>query len=267
MRRTALLLAALAALGPAAGTASAQIGIGQVNGTVFDAGRKGVPGLSVAIIPEDGRALYGTSTEADGRYGVRGMPPGIYSVIIALPGGGLRKDGIRIRPLFRSIVDFTVGPAPAALTLPALRAGQSAPPAATPAGDSNPAAAGPAAPSLPEQPPAEPAPSPADGLASSMTLFWSLRGPERTSAPDAWVAAIPVQGSGVLRRDRTNPDGGAHLDEVKAGTYSLLVKAAGFMTWRMGPLPLEGAGELKIQMTLVPYPMGFKGTIEDVLVP
>ncbi|MGH9867349.1 MAG: carboxypeptidase-like regulatory domain-containing protein [Candidatus Polarisedimenticolia bacterium] len=261
LRRAVLLLVILTAFGLTAGGASAQIGIGQVNGTVFDTGRKGVPGLPVAVIPEDGRALYGTSTDADGRYGVKGMPPGIYTVIVAVPGGGMRKDGIRIRPLFRSIVDFTMGTTPSPLTLPALKAGQIAP--AAPAAGTVPAAS-----PGPEASDTEtPAAPPTDGDALGITLMWSLQGPERSSAPDAWVAAIPVQGSGVLRRDRTNPEGGAHLLDVRAGTYSLLVKAAGFMTWRMGPLPLEGAGELKVQMSLVPYPMGFKGTIEDVLVP
>jgi hypothetical protein len=119
LRSTAAAVASIVLL-CATGMASAQLGIGQVNGTVLGPDRKGVPGLPVAVVPQDGRALYGTSTDPDGRYAVKGMPPGTYSVLVALPAGVVRKDGIRIRPLFRSIVDFTVGSDTPAGTLPAL---------------------------------------------------------------------------------------------------------------------------------------------------
>ncbi len=314
-RLAGLSLLCLAVVSP--GTAAVPgVGIGQVNGTVFDTARKGVPGLSVAVIPEDGRALYGTSTDADGRYGVRGMPPGLYSVIVAVPGGAVRKDAIRIRPLFRSIVDFNLSPQPTAVNLPGLNAGPAATPGrpAAPPGVSPPSPAGIPGPwgDLGQDsggagsgtPPPVPAP-PADGAAGAppapggadasagpatgavdppegsappapavdghaeegMAITWILKGPEQISAPDAWVAAIPAGGEGHLRRDRTRPDGGTRLEGVAPGNYSLLVKAAGFMTWRMGPLPLNGDGELSVTMSLIPYPMGFKGTIEDVLIP
>lgn len=309
-RLVCLSLLCLAATTPGA-AAVPGVGIGQVNGTVFDSARKGVPGLSVAVIPEDGRALYGTSTDADGRYGVRGMPPGLYSVIVAVPGGGVRKDAIRIRPLFRSIVDFNLAPQPTAVDLPGLTAGpvttpgQPAAPAplspSSPAGIPGPwgdlgqdpgsgksgapappadgASGPPSAPGGGEvfggqpaetgEPPAASAarPEAADGHPEGMAITWVLKGPEQISAPDAWVAAIPAGGEGHLRRDRTRPDGGTRLEGVAPGTYSLLVKAAGFMTWRLGPLPLKGDGELAVTMSLIPYPMGFKGTIEDVLIP
>jgi hypothetical protein len=99
-------------------------------------------------------------------------------------------------------------------------------------------------------------------------MSWTLQGPERASAPDAWVAAIPAaQGSGALRRSRTDAAGGAALEQVPAGQYHLLVRAPGFMTWRLGPLPVDGAGSFPVVLSLVPYPMGFPGSLEDQLIP
>jgi hypothetical protein len=300
------MAAALAALVLmlATGTAAAQLGIGQVNGTVFGADHKGVPGLPVAVVPQDGRALYGTSTDPDGRYALKGMPPGTYSVLVGLPTGVVRKDGIRIRPLFRSIVDFNVGgdtpgavlpglhatvPAPA--TLPAgsssgaAPAGAAAPAGLTPAGATPggtstaavPVAGAPAAGSpLTASSPAEAdAASPSSVAAdtsgttatSGIAMSWTLQGPERSTAPDAWVAAIPAQGAGALRRGRTDPQGGAELEQVPAGQYHLLVRAPGFMTWRLGPVPVDGSGTIHVALSLVPYPMGFPGTLEDQLIP
>lgn len=318
MRFPGVASAALAAIVAllSTGIAPAQLGIGQVNGTVFGADRKGAPGLPIAVVPSDGRFLYGTSTDADGRYALKGMPPGTYTVMVGLPSGVVRKDGIRIRPLFRSIVDFTLGGDAPGATLPGLHAsaGEAAPAsggaalafpagdgtvpaapeasrtaAASPAGGSSgpggpsslplaPAAASSGAPSAGAAPPATPVPStaasgaadaagtpvePAPGIA----MTWTLMGPEKTSAPDAWVAAIPVQGAGALRRGRTDATGGARLAQVPVGQYHLLVRAPGFMTWRMGPLPLDGTGTISLMMTLVPYPMGFPGTLEDLLIP
>jgi len=280
------VVVALLLLAPGA-QVHAQLGIGQVNGTVFGPDRKGVPGLPVAVVPLGGGALYGTSTDSDGRYAIKGMPPGTYSVVLGLPDGAVRKDGIRIRPLFRSIVDFTLGGERVAATLPPLRGGAdvSKPAAAAvAAGIVTPVEAPTEAPPAPPASPAPPeGPSPAaiesgpaqdgtDGSAAAapaaeLALTWTLQGPEKASAPDAWVAAIPVKGAGALRRGRTDAEGGARLTEVAAGSYGLLVRAPGFMTWRMGPLPVDGSGEIHIALTLVPFPMGFEGTLEDLLIP
>ncbi|HKY31002.1 MAG TPA: carboxypeptidase-like regulatory domain-containing protein, partial [Candidatus Polarisedimenticolia bacterium] len=157
-RRTARILpAAACAAAAAAFTVGplAQTGTGQLSGTVFDARQKGAAGLSVAAVPDDGGFLHGTCTDQDGRYDFRGLPSGSYSILVSGPAGVLRKDGIRLRPLFRSIVDFSLAADAAVSGLPTLigrpggasapASGAARPPAGAPDGASS-TAPGPAPP-------------------------------------------------------------------------------------------------------------------------
>src|SRR5262245_6703281 len=83
-------------------------GVGQVNGTVLAKDRKAAPGLTVAAFGTSGN-VYGTCTDEYGRYAFRGLQADTYTIVVSVPAEGVvRKEGIRVRPLFRSIVDFTV---------------------------------------------------------------------------------------------------------------------------------------------------------------
>jgi hypothetical protein len=207
--------------------------IGQVNGTVFGQGQKGVVGLAVALIPQAGSAIHGTSTENGGRYAFKGLQIGTYSVIVSLPAGGvLRKDGIRIRPLFRSIVDFTLATETPQSSLPSVKA---------PPGD--------------------------EGGAAALSLSCTLLASDRSAVPDALVTLTPVEGQGRFRRGRTGAAGDCAIGDLPAGRYRISAKAPGFLTWGLGPLALEGSGALTLSLTLVAFPMGFGGTIEDLLLP
>ena len=210
----------------------AQEGSGQVNGTVLDKNKKGIAGLSVAAIGQPGTTIYGTSTDEGGRYALKGLEASTYSVIVYQHGGGTtRKDSIRVRPLFRSIVDFNVVGTAAPGTIPALEA------------------------------------TSAEQAAGAPSLICALSGPDRAPVTDARVSLTPVEGSGQLRRGRTGPQGECKLDEIPAGTYRIVAKAPGFITWGLAPVPLSGSGALKLVLSLAPFPMGFEGTLDDLLVP
>src|SRR5262245_46185619 len=87
---------------PGAGPLASQVG-----GQVLDGRGKGVAGLPVAAIPQSGGWLYGTTTDEGGRYTFKGLQTNTYGIVVVLPTAALlRKDGVRVRPLFRSIVDF-----------------------------------------------------------------------------------------------------------------------------------------------------------------
>ena len=207
--------------------------IGQVNGTVFDQSQKGIVGLPVALIPQAGAVIHGTSTENGGRYAFKGLEAGTYSVILSLPAGGaLRKDGIRIRPLFRSIVDFTLAAETPQSSLPSVEA----------------QAGG-------------------EGSAAALSLSCMLLGSDRAAVPDALVTLTPVEGQGRFRRCRTGSAGECAIADLPAGRYRISAKAPGFLTWSLGPLALKGSGPLTLSLTLVPFPMGFEGAIEDLLIP
>ena len=250
-RRTAWALALGAALGLAAAalcvssapaqeavgqSAVGQSAVGQVNGSVLGKDRKGVPGLTVAAIAPASGALYGTSTDESGHYAFKGLEANTYSIVIVLPGDGVsRKDGIRVRPLFRSIVDFNLGaetPDPPAASLPEMTL--------APAGSD---------------------PS------STIAVPCLLSGIDRAPAPDASVVLTPMDGSGQRRQCRSGADGRCVLGEVPAGSYRVTAKAPGFITWSLGPMKISGTGAMKLSLLLVPFPMGFEGTLEDKLVP
>jgi len=213
-------------------------GIGQVHGTVFDKDRKGVAGLTVALIPASGSTLYGTTTDSDGRYAFKGLDTDTYTVMVARAAApGIRKDGIRVRALFRSIVDFNLATDPPAQAIPV-------PHPATPPADGDPA-----------------------DRAAAVSLACALTGPDGEPVPDASITLTPVEGAGSLRRARTDPGGECRLDDVPEGSYRVLASAPGFINWGIGPVTLAEPGNMKLALTLTAYPMGFHGTLEDLLIP
>ena len=249
-------------IGAGGAAAFAQDAVGQVNGTVLGKDRKGVPGLTVAAIPPSG-GLYGTSTDEGGRYGFKGLEASTYSIVVVLPDGGIsRKDGIRVRPLFRSIVDFNIGTDATGPSLPALElaaaagtGGRSVPVAGRTDGAAVADANAPAA--------AQPTPD----QAPAASIACLVLGADRAAAPDAAITLTPVGGAGQLRRGRTDPDGRCLIPGVSSGTYRLSVRTPGFITWSLGPLPIKSSGGFKLSLLLVPFPLGFEGTLEDKLVP
>lgn len=208
--------------------------IGQVNGTVFDQNHKGVVGLPVAVIPQTGGVIHATSTETGGRYAFKGLEAGTYTVVVSVPARGiLRKDAIRIRPLFRSIVDFTILPDPPTEALPPVNAAAAA-----------------------------------DGAGQgSLTINATLAGQDRSPIPDALLTMTPIDGSGKFGRCRTGPNGACSPGDLVEGTYRISAVAPGFISWGISPLPVKGTGTLRLHLTLVPFPMGFEGTLEDLVIP
>ncbi len=230
----ALALALVAAL---ASAGAAPKGIGQVHGTVFDKERKGVPGLTVALVPGAGATVYGTSTDMDGRYEFKGLDADVYTVMVVDRAGVIyRKDGIRVRSLFRSIVDFNLGTDAPAPSIPV--------PQPVTAADGDPAAS-----------------------SSELTIACTLTGADRQPVPDASVAATPTAGTGALRRAITDSGGACRLQGIPQGVYRLTARAPGFINWEIGPLTLDRPGGIGLSLALTPYPMGFAGTVEDLLIP
>ncbi len=207
--------------------------VGQINGTLYNAGRKGVAGLSVVVVAQPGPHIYGTTSDQAGRYLLKGLEAGTYGVAVAAPAGVARKDAIRVRPLFRSIVDFTV---PADLQ-----------------------AAAPPAP--------EPAASAPDPGSQEIAIACLVTDREREPIADATILLTPVEGAGRPRRGRTGADGRCRLEEVPPGAYRIAARAPGFMSWSHGPFDVRKPGELRLSLTLVTFPMGFEGTLDDLLIP
>ena len=259
---TILTIAAIAA----AFAAPAHAQVGQVNGTLTDTNRKPISGASVALIPKQIPTIYGTSSGVDGRYSFSGLPSDVVSVVVLPPGrtGRARKDGIRVRALFRSIVDFDLAetatsdapvPSPAVpVAAPAAPAAAAAPPEAGPPSETGEGGQPPA--------PAQPA-----GPAAT-SLSCTVMGPDQKPVTEASVMVLAVKSDeGTTRRGRTDGKGACRLTDIAPGTYRILVRAPGFVTWYLGPVPLKQPGDLKLLLTMAAFPLGFEGTLEDMLVP
>jgi hypothetical protein len=92
-------------------------------------------------------------------------------------------------------------------------------------------------------------------------------GPDQKPIPEASVMVLPVDGAGTSRRGRTDGSGKGLLSDIAPGTYRILVRAPGFVTWYLGPVPLMGPGDRKLMLTMAAFPLGFQGTLEDLLIP
>ena len=215
---------------PGAGPLASQVG-----GQVLDARGKGVAGLPVAAIPQSGGWLYGTTTDEAGRYTFKGLQTNTYGIVVVLPTASLlRKDAVRVRPLFRSIVDFRTPDAlPASAT--------SVPPVIAS-----------------EQP-------------SELSVICAVMASDRTPVPDALVTMTPMamDGSinGALRLARSGLDGLARMPTMPSASYRIAVRVPGMITWSLGPVELRGSGTLALRLSMTAFPLGFEGTIEDLLIP
>lgn len=206
---------------------------GQVSGTVLSAARKFVPGASVALVPEAGGEVYGTSTAEDGRYALKSLKTGSYAILVMDPSGTvLRKERVNVRPLFRNLVDFVTEPA-------------GSPP-----------------PHVPALPPPEDGKPP-----ESIDIAGSLATTEGKPISEAWVSLRPIGIEAPLLRARTDAEGRLRLVHVRGGYFQITARALGHVTWSLGPILLESGHDVTLRLTLLPFPLGQPMNPEDFLVP
>lgn len=205
---------------------------GQISGTVFDQAKHPVSGASVAVLGAEGSTIHASNTDTRGRYALKGLARDEYAVLVMDPSGTLlRKDKVRVRPLFRNLVDFVTGPAGAQQPVqPAL-----------PGGESH---------NLPP-----------------FDLKVSMETQDGVPVSEAWFTAAPLSGEHPVRRARTSATGELLLEGLPAGYYRFTARALGHVTWSLGPLLMQGQEERELLLTLMPFPLGHKERIENLLVP
>src|SRR2546427_935856 len=89
-----------------------RIVFGTIVGAVYDAKKKPLSGWMVQLSArgQDGQ-LRDTGTNDKGQYVFKDLPAGTYDIEVGAGEGAARKKGrIEVRPPFRNIVDFEVGP-------------------------------------------------------------------------------------------------------------------------------------------------------------
>lgn len=205
---------------------------GQISGTVYTSDKGYVSGTSVAVVGGKDPTIRGTNTDTRGRYAIKGLPRDQYAVLVMDPSGHLlRKDRVNVRPLFRNLVDFITGP---------------------------PGAPEPVLPSLPGGETVE---------LPSFTLEVELVSREGQPLAEAWVTAAPLSDEYSSRRARSDSGGELIFPDLPAGYYRLSARALGQVTWSLGPLLLQGPEDRRLQLSLVPFPLGHEERIENLIVP
>lgn len=250
MRSLAAAMVAAAVTAAAITVASAQPPA-EMRGVALEAGsRRPLTGAVAALhsLVDPGRYFY-TSADAGGRFALQNLPAGRYLLEVNLDGYlTARKEGIEVRPPFRSIIEVLLERAPA-LGGPAsgASASRSPSPDSPSAGDSTGGVRAPAA--------GEPA-----------RLRVTLVDGGLRPVPEALVAVTPA-GGGEREIRISDASGRAEFDRLAARDYRLTAAAAGFLTVRAEGLALPPGAPAEVAVTLIPYPLDFKGAIEDLLPP
>ena len=73
--------------------------------------------------------------------------------------------------------------------------------------------------------------------------------------------------NGAVRLARSALDGLARMPEMPSASYRIAVRVPGMITWSLGPVELRGSGPLALRLSMTAFPLGFEGTIEDLLIP
>lgn len=205
---------------------------GQISGTVYSQSRDTLSGTAVAVVGSSGDTIRGSSTDERGHYVVKGLEKDEYSVLVMDPSGALiRKDRVNVRPLFRNLVDFILAPPGAPLP----------PQPSLPGGSADPG--------------------------TGFTLEVMLSESDGSPVPEAWVTVAHVEEGAPARRARTDARGTVTLDSLAPGYYRLAARALGHVTWSLGPVLLQGDSPKKLQVSLLPFPLGHEERVEDLIVP
>ncbi len=227
----ALLLAGQAWSAPAAGARA------EMRGTALESGTRRPLTGAVATLHADAErgAHYLTSTDPSGRFVFQGLPPGSYSLEVSLAGyRTARKDGLDVRPPFRSIIEVILPPGP----------------------DEDGAGV-----------PAPAAPGSEGAGAATASLTVTLTDQEQRPVPEGQVVLVSLQAKGERRVGRSDEQGRLEFEALPAQRYRLTASAPGFLTVRTERLTLGGETQARVAVTLTPFPLEFGGNLEDLLPP
>jgi hypothetical protein len=206
---------------------------GRISGTVYTMDNQPVQGASVVVIDEEGGSVHGSSTNQRGRYALTSLERATYSVLVMDPGGNvLRKDRVRVRPLFRNLVDFVTEP-------------EGSPPAHIHA--------------LP--------PPQGGGELPTLDLKGTLVTTDGEPIPEAWVTISAMNEEEYTLRARTDAEGSFRLLRVPPAQYRISARALGHITWSLGPVLLRSGKDISLRLSLLPFPLGHPENLEDMAIP
>ena len=237
------------AAGHAADAPAPRSVFGTIVGAVFDPKKKPMAGCMVQLSSRgEGATLRVTGTDEKGHYVFKDLPAGIYDIEVAVSGGVSRQKGrIEVRPPFRNIVDFEMGPHaddPAGRAAPIAEAIRKAAGGAAPGG-----AQGESAPEAPVK---------------MVPVRGTFLDSQKRPVPEVSVMLLSLEGAKALQTF-SGEDGTFLIPEVAPGRYRVLVASPGYVSLDLKSVVVSPVIGLNLGLSLVDYPLNFQSKPEDRL--
>jgi protocatechuate 3,4-dioxygenase beta subunit len=218
---------------------------GTIMGTVFDIRKKPLAGWMVQLSSRrDDGLLRVTGTNEKGQYVFKDLPAGTYDIEIQVENEAARRKGrIEVRPPFRNIVDFQIGPQP--------------PDRSTPL-------AGLAEKKKVEGAGAEVARDAAGEGVKPVPFRGTFVDAQKRPIAEVSVTVVGLDGEGAFQVF-SGDDGSFAIPAVPPGRYRVLVFSPGYVPIDLKSVEVTPASGLSLSLRLVDHPLNTKERPEDRL--
>ncbi len=247
---------------PAARTARRVFGT--IMGTIFDTKKKPLAGWMVQLSSRGEDSLLRiTGTDEKGQYVFKDLPAGTYDIAVETENEASRRKGrIEVKPPFRNIVDFQIGPQPPDKPDPLAERTAQARKTAAEAGSAPDSATGPAGNAAGTAAP--------DGVAAAVEAARQVpvRGTfldaQKRPVSEVSVTLVPLAGKGTFQTF-SGDDGSFALPAVPPGRYRVLIVSPGYVPIDIKSVEVSPANGLSLSLALVDYPLNTKERPEERL--
>jgi len=215
---------------------------GTIMGTVFDTKKQPLAGWMVQLSSRgDDSQLRVTGTDDKGQYVFKDLPAGTYDIEIQVENEDARKKGkIEVKPPFRNIVDFQVGP----------QSKEKPNPLAGLAADIRKKAEG-AGTTAPDGAMA------ADGVAKQVPVRGTFLDAQKRPVSEVSVTLVALEGKGTYQTF-SGVNGSFAIPAVPPGRYRVLVFSPGYVPIDLKSIEVSPATGLSLVLSLVDYPLNTK---------
>src|SRR5437867_719184 len=216
---------------------------GTIMGTVFDTKQKPLSGWMVQLSSRgDDSQLRVTGTDDNGQYVFKDLPAGTYDIEIQTENEAARKKGrIEVKPPFRNIVDFLVGPQ--SQEKPNLVAGLAA--------EARKKTAGAAGTTAPDGAVA------ADDAARQVPVRGTFLDAQKHPVSEVSVTLVALAGKSTFQTF-SGDNGSFAIPAVPPGRYRVLVFSPGYVPIDLKSIEVSSASGLSLSLSLVDYPLNTK---------
>ena len=216
---------------------------GTIMGTVFDTKKKPLAGWMVQLSSRgDDSQLRVTGTDDNGQYVFKDLPAGTYDIEIQTENEAARKKGrIEVKPPFRNIVDFLVGPQ--SQEKPNLVAGLAA--------EARKKAAGAAGTTAPDGAVA------ADDAARQVPVRGTFLDAQKRPVSEVSVTLVALEGKSTFQTF-SGGNGSFAIPAVPPGRYRVLVFSPGYVPIDLKSIEVSSVSGLSLSLSLVDYPLNTK---------